>query len=57
MKVVDLSKARRSKKRRSEVKAKLAKFKKQGEDVDMTLDEIRAAILELQGKVLDMEGR
>ena len=57
MKVVDLSKAQRSKKRRSDAKKALAKMKKQGEDVDMTIDEMRAAILELQGRMLEMKGR
>jgi len=56
-KIVDLSKVQRSEDRQSVVKAKLVKFKKQGEDVDMTLDEMRAAILELQGRVLDIDGR
>jgi len=57
MKVVDLSKTRRSKKRRSDAKKALAKMKGQGEDVDMTLAEMRAAILELQGRMLEIEGR
>jgi chaperonin cofactor prefoldin len=51
-KIVDLSKVQRSEERRSVIKAKLAKYKKQGEDVDMTLDEMRAAIIELQEKVI-----
>ena len=51
MKVVDLSKAQRSKKRRSDAKKALARMKKQGEDVDMTLDEMRVAILDLMERV------
>jgi|AntAceMinimDraft_10_1070366.scaffolds.fasta_scaffold187679_1 hypothetical protein len=50
MKIVDLSKVQRSSKRRKAVKAKLAKLKTRGENIDMTLDEIRAAILELMEK-------
>jgi len=56
-KIVDLSKVQRSKKRRGDAKKALAKMKGQGKDVDMTLDEMRAAILDLQGRMLDMEGR
>jgi len=56
-KIVDLAKVQRSEDRRSAVKAKLTKFEKQGEDVDMTLAEMRAAILEMQGRMLEMKGR
>jgi len=50
VKIVDLSQVRRSSKRRKAVKAKLATLKAQGKDVDMTLDEMRAAILWLMEK-------
>ena len=50
MKVVDLSKAQRSKKRKSDAKKALAALKSSGKKTDMTLDEMRVALLELMEK-------
>ena len=54
-KIVDLSKAQRSKGRRLALKKRLGKYKRQGEDVDMTLDEMRIEIIELWGKIGELE--
>ncbi|MBW2672962.1 MAG: hypothetical protein JRD89_06025 [Deltaproteobacteria bacterium] len=50
MKVVDLSKAQRSKKRKSDVNKALTAMKAKGKKTDMTLDEMRVAILGLMEK-------
>ena len=54
-KIVDLSKVQRSKGRRLALKKRLGKYKRQGEDVDMTLDEMRIEIIELWGKIGELE--
>ena len=54
-KIVDLSKVQRSKERRLALKKKLGKYKRQGEDVDMTLDEMRMEIIELWEKIGELE--
>ena len=54
-KIVDLSKVQRSKERRLALKKRLSKYKKQGEDVDMTLDEMRMEIIELWEKIGELE--
>ena len=54
-KIVDLRKAQRNKKRRAALKKRLGKYKKQGEDVDMTLDEMRMEIIELWEKIGELE--
>ena len=54
-KIVDLSKVQRSKERRLALKKRLSKYKKRGEDVDMTLDEMRMEIIELWEKISELE--
>ena len=51
MKIVDLKRAKGDKTKRDAVKEKIANLRKQGEDVDMTLDEIRLELLELWDRV------
>ena len=54
-KIVDLRKVQRNKKRRAALKKRLSKYKRQSEDIDMTLDEMRMEIIELWEKIGELE--
>ena len=56
-KIVDLARARGNKTKRDAIKAKIAKFRKRGEDVNMTLDEMRVEILELWDRIEEIESK
>ena len=56
-KIVDLTRAKGKKSERDAIKAKIAKFRRQGENVDMPLAEMRVEILELWDRIEQIESK